>query len=257
MTRVNLALAALVALLVLVVLFAPDPERDLPPEPGPLTGLNPESLQEIRIHRNPGQTLVFRREHGRWRMTAPFAISAHQDRLQALSRIAATPSHRSFPADQANLAELGLTPAPLGLQLNGLTLEIGGTEPIRRRRYVLLDGHVHLIDDLFQHHLLAAAADLVDFHPFSGTLHSATLDGVKAGPETLGRLGRSRARKVERADQGIPGLALEVQREGEAPIRFRLSDDGLQLWREQPPLLYHLAMPLIDVETGASTIERK
>ena len=66
------------------------------------------------------------------------------------------PSHRRFTAAEAELAELGLDPAPVRLELDGELLEIGGTEPIRRLRYVRIGEWIHLTDDLFLHHLLAA-----------------------------------------------------------------------------------------------------
>lgn len=241
--RVNLVLAGVVALLALTVLFAPDPARES--EPGPLTALDPETLPRIHIHRGSDDTLAFRRTADGWRMTDPYGIAADRGRLQALARLASTPSRRSFPAAGVDLAELGLAPAPLHLELDGLTLEIGGTEPIRGRRYLLLEGRIHLIDDRFQHHLLAAATAFVDRHPFPDVIGSATLDGEPLTAAALHLLNGSRAAKVEEGAAAAAALRLEVRAEGgQAPLSFRLAGDGVRLWREQPPLLYRLEPPL-------------
>ena len=163
LARVNLTLAALVTLLALVALFGPDPAGERTLET--LTPLNPEKLERIRIHRSGDEPISFEHRADGWQMTAPFRLTADQKKLAALAHIAAAPSHRSFPAGETDLSELGLAPAPLRLELDGLTLEIGGTEPIGRHRYVRLGDRVHLIDDRFQHHLLAPAETLLESSP--------------------------------------------------------------------------------------------
>ena len=193
LARVNLALAGVVALLALAALYGPEPGDTL--AEAPLTVLDPGKIRQIRIDRRGRDPIAFERDADGWGMTAPYRIAANGDKLQALARIASTPSHRSFPAGQADLAELGLAPASLHLELDGLTLEIGGTEPIRRRRYVRLEGRIHLIADLFQHHLLAAAAAFVAPTPFPTAIQSATLDGAPLAPKALHFLTNTRPEK--------------------------------------------------------------
>ncbi len=243
LARVNLALAGVVALLALAALYGSDPARESAPEP--LTGLNPEAGRQIRIDRGADDALRFERNAEDWGMTVPYRIAANRDKLQALARIASTPSHRSFPAGQTDLAELGLAPAPLHLELNGLTLEVGGTEPIRRRRYVRLEGQIHLIDDLFQHHLLAAFEAFVAPTPFPTAIQSATLDGAPLTPRALHFLTNVQVRKVESDDPPEGSHRLEVRMEGtQSPLRFSLETEGERLWREHPPLLYRLETPV-------------
>ncbi len=243
LSRVNLALMGVVAVLALAVAFGPDPAREK--APAQLTGLDPESLRSIRIDRGGDGTLGFERDSGGWDMIAPYRIAAKGDKLQALARIASTPSHRSFPTAQTEIAELGLATASLRLKLNDLTLEIGGTEPIRHRRYVQLEGRIHLIDDLFQHHLLAAPEAFVASTPFTTAIRSATLDGVPLTPRALRFLTNLQARIVESGDPPGDGHRLEVRMEDAgSPLRFSLETAGERLWREHPPLLYRLETPV-------------
>lgn len=126
-----------------------------------LTGLDPASLRHVRIDRGDGDVLAFERNPTGWHMTMPYSGSADMDKLHAIARIAAAPSRRRFAMQDTDPAELGFSPAPVRLQLDDELLEIGGTEPIRRRRYVRIGEWVHLIDDLFQHHLLAVPETFV------------------------------------------------------------------------------------------------
>lgn len=154
LSRINLLLGAAVALLAVFTGFSLMPGKDLASMR--LTERDPGSLRHIRIDRGNGNVLVFERTLTNWHMTIPHNQAADTDKLRAVARIAAAPSRRRFAVKDADPAELGFSPPPVRLQLDGELLEIGGTEPIRRRRYVRIGEWIHLIDDLFQHHLLAA-----------------------------------------------------------------------------------------------------
>ena len=243
LARVNLALAGVVTLLALATLYGPEPGDTL--AEAPLTELDPGKIRQIRIDRRGRDPIAFERDADGWGMTAPYRIAANGDKLQALARIASTPSHRGFPVGQADLAELGLAPASLHLELDGLVLEIGGTEPIQRRRYVRLEGRIHLIDDLFQHHLLAGAEAFVDPHPFPDSINSASLGDKPLTAVALHLLSGIRSFKVENGNAPPEAHRLEVRMEGvPTALRFRLASDGQRLWREHPPLLYRLETPM-------------
>jgi hypothetical protein len=154
LSRINLLLGAVVALLAVIASFTLMPDKDLAVTP--LTGLDPASVRHVRIDRGDGDVLEFKRRPTGWHMTLPYSRSADTGKLHAVARIAAAPSRRRFPAAGTDPTELGFSPPPIRLKLDGELLEIGGTEPIRRRRYVRIGDWIHLIDDLFQHHLLAA-----------------------------------------------------------------------------------------------------
>jgi len=154
LARINLLLALLVAGLVLAVILLDAPG---PGDTSLLTGHAPAEVRHIRIERRGRDTLAFVRDDDGWRMTAPGAAPAIADRLDAIARILSAASRRSFPAAEADLQELGLAPARLSLWLDRIRLDIGGTDPINHRRYLLIGDRVHLIDDLYQHHLAGPA----------------------------------------------------------------------------------------------------
>ncbi len=150
--RINLALVLLVAILGSLALLVPGPDHE--ETQTPLTPLDPLTIQRIRLQRTVG-TLEFTRSSTGWRAVQG---RADDDRLNALTRIAREPSLRRFNAHEAPAQELGLAPPQLVLELDGLRLEFGATEPIRQRRYVRIGDTIHLIEDRHRQQLLAPAA---------------------------------------------------------------------------------------------------
>ncbi len=150
--RINLVLALLVAALGAIALFAPRPGTD--PSSTPLTRLDPMSIQRVSLQR-ADETLEFTRSRAGWRLGRE---PADTDKLSALCRIAGTRSLRQFAANEASAPELGLAPPQLALDMDGLRLEFGGTDPIQQRRYVRIGDTVHLIEDRHHQLLLAPAA---------------------------------------------------------------------------------------------------
>lgn len=159
LTRINLLLAALVAALVLVAWLGPGPEG-LRLAPG-LTELDPGSVRHIRVRDRNGLRLEAQRTVDGWHLLHPFQGPADAIRLEALARIAQAPSQRRIPSEEVDPEAMGLNRSTASLELDGLLLELGATEPVNRRRYVRVGHQVHLIDDLFQHLLLADPASFL------------------------------------------------------------------------------------------------
>ncbi|MEJ2694895.1 MAG: hypothetical protein P8166_18235 [Candidatus Thiodiazotropha sp.] len=82
-------------------------------------------------------------------------------RINQLLAICHTASLERFPTP-ADTSPFGLAPAPIQLRLDGLTLDIGGTEPVNGWRYVRIGDQIHLIADGFYHHLTAAPAEWLE-----------------------------------------------------------------------------------------------
>ena len=156
---VNLGLFGLVLLLALVAYF--EPGINLPVKKIPLTDLKAEEINFIRITDNHGRELVMERQQGRWMMTAPYKKPANEQRIKQLLGITTTRSFSRFTIPETRLAEFGLDPAPIHLQLNRTRLAFGGNEPIQFRRYVRIGDQLHLISNGFHHHLMAQADDFV------------------------------------------------------------------------------------------------
>jgi hypothetical protein len=149
----NLLLSTLVLSLILWV-WRLQPQ-DLPP----LTSLQPQQVERIRISDTGGREILLEKRAGDWWLEQ---TPANEPRIEQLLRICTTPSLRRFPVAARAMAKFGLTDPTLRLWLNDLELAFGTTDPINGWRYVRLDGQIHLIGDGFRHHLIAPAAAFVE-----------------------------------------------------------------------------------------------
>ncbi len=156
---VNLGLFLLVLLLSLVAYF--EPGINQPVEKITLTHLTPKDVSYIRISDNRGRDLVMQKQQGHWLMINPYKKPANEQRINQLLDITTTRSFSQFKIPDGRLAEFGLEPPSIHLQLNDLMLEIGGNESIKFRRYVRVGEQLHLINNGYHHHLMAQADDFV------------------------------------------------------------------------------------------------
>jgi hypothetical protein len=143
--RINALLGVLVALLALAVWFSP-----APPGAARLTELEPASVTRLRIQRPGEAELAYRRADQGWQPASPTAPPLGDTPLDRLTEIAAAHPWRRLDAPP-DLAALGLAPPGLVLMLDDTRLELGGTEPLRGRRYVRTAAGVFLIDDRYLH----------------------------------------------------------------------------------------------------------
>ncbi len=156
----NLALLALVGALVLLVVYEPGIEA--PPPPPTLLQLEKETVRQIAIHREGQQDVVLERdERGEWWLSQPLRHRADSFRIDSLLRITTINSLSSFKADATRLAAYQLDKPRVTLTLNDgqrdiTTIAFGGSTPLDQRRYVLLDGTVHLISDTLYYHLIGS-----------------------------------------------------------------------------------------------------
>lgn len=225
-----------------------------------LTGMDPDTIEGVELTRPGRDTVKLERvTGGDWRMTAPYRIGADPERVARLLQVVQAQVVRSFPAEGADLKNLGLEPDPIRISLGGQTLRFGGTEPIDRLRYVASGDLVHLTEDLYYHLLVASAPGFVDPRPFSGLIPIAgDLNGEPLDQETLAAVAALRAERVETLDGDLSGRLLRVEaREEENTLRFLVSPDGLRWSRPDLRLSYLVANPplaLVDpefIEVGA------
>ena len=147
-TLLNIFLAAIVILLALVIFYKPGVKPE--PVPPPLTSVDPEQVQTLRVvHNNPHEEINLKRQEGKWFLTAPIHAPASRSVVETLLDIAKTPSHSHYSVQSLDLAKVGLKSPKARLYLDKLTIDFGTTEPLNQRRYVLLKDTVHLIDDIF------------------------------------------------------------------------------------------------------------
>lgn len=248
---INLALLAVVLALGALAWLGADSGKD---SVARLTGLEPEDVAGIRIERGADSTVLLERAEGTWMLRQPYGLPADPQRVQRLLGVLSARSHRRLRPPADRLGEYGLTDPLLRVAVGGLTLEVGGTEPLRHRRYVRSGPEVHLIDDVHLPVLLGRPESFLDHRLLGADPRISALEtpafriepgdrgqwrieppqpAVSADRLTawIDRWRHARALEVLPAPGGEPRGRLSVTLEGaEAPVVFEiLEQDGRRL----------------------------
>ena len=158
----NLALVAVAIFLGLAVYFKPG----LQPEPAPqplMTLPGPEQASSIHIERLTRDPLSFTRRNDRWYLTnGEQELPASKFQLQALLRLLDATSTGHYAADTVELESLGLEPPQVTVTIDEVEILLGNTESLGNRRYALIDGTVHLIEDRYQHLINAGWTNFIE-----------------------------------------------------------------------------------------------
>jgi hypothetical protein len=143
----NLALAALVAGLALLVLLKPGREETR----APLTALDPAAITRAAVARG-SERIEFVREAGAWRLTSPLKARANRFNVEALARLATVPVESRLGSIN-DLGEYGLKQPRARVTLDNDEIALGSLHPLRNQVYALHRGEVVLIG---AHHQAAA-----------------------------------------------------------------------------------------------------
>lgn len=194
--QLNLALAVIAIALAAFLWFS----RSQPPaSPQPLLDIAPQTINRIEIRAaNAAQSIILTRTRRQWRLLAPVAARANQNRIDnllAITRIA--PSQR-YAASAVAGKDTGLAKPGATVQFNnGPTLVIGSRAPLaagRDKRYVRLGDtvalaaipHAGLLDmgwaQWIDPHLLASDAQLQQLMLPEITLSRADTGGWRVTP---------------------------------------------------------------------------
>jgi hypothetical protein len=152
----NLGLLIFIGLLVLLVVYEPGIEK--PPELPSLLQLDKSAVKQIAIQRDGQQDIeLLRQENGQWQMTQPTHHAADQYRIDSLLRITTIKSLGSFAAEPEKLAAYQLDKPRVTLTLNhDIAIAFGSSTPLDQRRYVMVNGQIHLITDTLYYHLIGS-----------------------------------------------------------------------------------------------------
>ncbi|MBK1643639.1 hypothetical protein CKO25_02985 [Thiocapsa imhoffii] len=204
------------------------------------TASGPPLLVEITRAGEP--TIRLERQDVGWRLRAPWDLDADTERVQALLAIREAHLLRSLPADAVVLSELGLDPANLRLRLDTTEVAFGGLDPIAQWRYLRNDDLVHLIEDQFQHRLIAPPIDFVarTVAPRHPVIAHATHDDVALNLETLERIQMLTAERVEPMLDTSAGSRLTLSALDGSQIEYLVSPDGRRWSRPDLRLTYVL-----------------
>ncbi len=142
--RLNLALAAAVAILAAVGYFQPGIK--LPGAKVQLITLKPAEIHAIRIQL-PGQKPT-EMNHGDkgWQITSPLRMPADPNLVRTLLDYLDVESTTHFVAARADLGKYGLDKPKAQLWLNGEEYDFGGLQPVDNLQYVLTGGSIHLVN---------------------------------------------------------------------------------------------------------------
>lgn len=142
-TRINAILLVLTGVLLALHLW---PQKYTAEDP--LTDLDPTHISMVRIERGKQLSLSLQRVDNRWQIDFPTLGNADPLRVGQLLAIAGIPVQQRFPAP-TELAQYGLQTPVASLQLDKLRVEFGDRDATQQRRYVLINGQIAVIDDVF------------------------------------------------------------------------------------------------------------
>ncbi|MBD3669875.1 MAG: DUF4340 domain-containing protein [Gammaproteobacteria bacterium] len=141
------SLLALGALVLGIVYFAAPDDQDHEARYQNTTSLQAEDVQRIRLQRRDEDDIVLRRRDSAWRIESPLSLPANPKRVETLLQLLRQEHHGRFTRDQVKLHEIGLDNPRVAVQYDDLRMAFGHTDPLSRRRYVLIQDQVYLLED--------------------------------------------------------------------------------------------------------------
>ena len=205
-------------------------EEPPPPQGLPLTTLDPGAIERISLERGGRRVAVLARDADGWRLVEPLEARADPFRVRALLTLASAESDTGFRAAGNDLSQYGLQPPQAIVRFDATPVQVGGTESVSGRRYLLSGDQVHLLEDRWFGAIAAGPAAWVDPRPLPEGARVVALE-LPAARWTLvdGRWQRDPADPRLSADAG-PTLVQSWQRA--RALAVRPLDPSLD-WRER------------------------
>jgi hypothetical protein len=130
--------------------------------PGTISAVDPGTVTSIHLSRLQAEPIEFSKRDGRWFIQGEPELPADDFQVGILLALASAQTDRHYPADTLDLQPMGLQPPQATAILGNAHFDIGNTDPIDKRRYVLAGATVYLVPDRFQHLLNARYINFVD-----------------------------------------------------------------------------------------------
>lgn len=112
------------------------------------SSLNISDITEIKIqHHN--KTITLEKNNLNWVISQPLRIEADDFRIQSILNILFSGSEKFYTVDKTDLKKYELDPPAATLQLNNQIFLFGTTSAIEKKRYILTNNKLFLIDDTF------------------------------------------------------------------------------------------------------------
>jgi len=152
-------------LVVLIVIFTYVGNRfDVTTEYQPqqrISELKPADIDTLEIQ-TVNALLTLQRDAGGWLLESPIRWPANSINIERLLDIVNSDADSRLPADEINLATLGLQFPKAMLRINDTQLLFGATNNIGGRRYIMVDSTVFLLPDVHLPFFSQGLASIVD-----------------------------------------------------------------------------------------------
>lgn len=145
-----------------------------------ISNLKPQDIHTVIIETPDDNPVVLRYSGNQWLFEKPVQWPADNTTVERLTSIVQSKSDSRLPADEIELATLGLDSPQVTLILNDTRIEFGTTNNIGQRRYVKIAATVYLLPDLHLHFITQGLIGLIDRRllPRSVSLKSLKLSNL-------------------------------------------------------------------------------
>ena len=127
-----------------------------------ISSLKPQDIHTVVIETPDNNPVVLRNTGNQWLFEKPVQWPADNTTVERLISIVQSKSDSRLPADEIELATLGLDSPQVTLILNDTRIEFGTTNNIGQRRYVKIAATVYLLPDLHLHFITQGLIGLID-----------------------------------------------------------------------------------------------
>lgn len=244
-TRTNLILVGFVAALGFAAYWQVG--KEIAGFEPPLSALNPETIEHVRVACLQCIPRRFERIDGHWMMREPYNLPADDAQVARLLSIAAAPvrSRRAFASLDAK--KIGLNPALISLDLDTVHFDIGTTDAFNGDRYVRIGDTIAMAPDRFSPFLVAAPASELDRHllPRGSVLTSLKINAIDQ-PDLIEAWTGALAERITASSSSTAGATdaiVDMQLDDGTAISYRIvrKGDVVVARRSEPALSYTLS----------------
>ncbi len=161
-TLLNIGLLLFILLLVSTILVEPGKEPEK--KPTRLTELKQSDIHDIELRRANETNIKLQKRDGIWYITEPYQLAANDFRAQSVSTLAEVKSHLQYDVKDIELDKFKLDKPEISIILNNkITLDVGGVDPIKNRRYVKNGETLHLVSDTFYYQIIGKVTAYISY----------------------------------------------------------------------------------------------
>ncbi len=163
-SRSLLNIGLLLFILLLISMVWLEPGKEAEKKPVHLTKLKQSDIQDIELRRANETDIKLQKRDGVWYITEPYQLPANDFRAQSVSTLAEIKSHLQYDVKTIELNKFKLDKPEISIILNNkITLDIGGVDPIKNRRYVKNGETLHLVSDTFYYQIVGKVTAYISY----------------------------------------------------------------------------------------------